>query len=175
MTIKRPSIELIRARKLEIKRRYERKAKVSRRSRGMAAIRIAELLRWIDHTFGAGVELEPSPQAEMLVRIMVHHFMSLPQGARRASEWLHTYCPTMPPRDREYLISEATHCPLKWSADKLAWKIGLRDDLRTELKITTIGAVDVSREERAQRRKARQAELQRALRARRKAARVNTI
>lgn len=171
---KRPSPELIRARKWEIKRRYERKGKVGKRTKPMAAIRLAELARWLDDRAGAD-QLEPSQWSEGIARIFVHHFVTLADGNRRAADWLGTRCPWISTRDREYMITEANHCPLKWSADKLAWKIGLTDAKRSELKITTIGAIDVTREQRAARRKARQAELQRALRAHRKAASVNTI
>lgn len=175
MTIRRPTPELIRARQWEIKRRYSQHLKVGKRTRSMSAIRLAELGRWLDDTFGAGVELEPSDHSAMIARIFVHHFIGLSNGQRRASEWLTRYCSTMIPRDRERLISEADHWPLKWSADKLAWKLRVNDEQRTRLKLTTIGAIDVSREQRAQRRKAKQAELQRTLRAKRKADRVNTI
>lgn len=175
MDFKRPSPELIAARKWEIAKRYERKAKVSRRSRGMAAIRISELLRWLHDTFGAGVELEPSPQTSAIPRIFVHHFMALPDGPRRAAAWLERYCSTMEARDREYLISEAAHCPLRWSADKLAWKIRLTDEQRSRLKIKTIGAIDCPKEQRAKRRKDQRAALMRALRAKRKQERVNNI
>jgi len=141
----------------------------------MAAIRIADLLRWLADVSGGGAELEPSQWSEGIARIFVHHFVVLADGNRRAAEWLATYCPWIETRDREYMITEANHCPLKWSADKLAWKLALTDARRTHLKITTIGAIDVSKEQRAKRRKAKQAELQRALRAKRKADRVNTI
>jgi hypothetical protein len=137
----------------------------------MAAIRIAELVRWLHDIAGAGAELEPSKWAEGIARIFVHHFVVLADGNRRAAQWLAIYCPWISVPDREYMITEANHCPLKWSADKLAWKIRLTDAKRTELKITTIGAIDVSREKRAERRKARQAELHRARRARLKAER----
>lgn len=163
------------ARHREIKRRYEHHAKVGKRTRSMAAIRIAELTRWLHGQHGAGAEIEPSSQAETVARIFVHHFVVLADGNRRAADWLATYCPWIERRDREAMISEANHCPLKWSADKLAWKIGLTDAKRSELKITTIGACDVPKADRAQRRKAKQAELQRILRAKRKAGRVNTI
>lgn len=176
MNIRRPqSPELIRARQWEIKRRYEHHTKVSKRSRSMAAIRIADLLRWLGDVAGQGAELEPSQWSEGIARIFVHHFVVLADGNRRAAQWLDTYCPWISTRDREYMITEANHCPLKWSADKLAWKIRLTDTKRTELKITTIGAIDVSKDQRAARRKAKRAELMRALRAKRKADRVNTI
>lgn len=175
MNIRRPAPELVRARQWEIKRRYAHHTKVSKRSRPMAAIRIAELTRWLDDAIGAGVELEPSAQAETIARIFVHHFVVLADGNRRASSWLLTYCPWISLRDREHMITEANHCPIKWSADKLAWKIRLTDAKRTALKITTIGAIDCNAQQRAERRKAKRAELMKALRARRKADRVNTI
>jgi hypothetical protein len=141
----------------------------------MAAIRISELLRWISDATGAGAELEPSDWSAGIARIFVHHFVVLSDGNRRAAEWLTTYCPWIERRDREHMITEANHCPLKWSADKLAWKIRLTDAKRTELKITTIGAIDVGKDERTARRKRLRAELMRKLRATRKANRVNTI
>lgn len=175
MTFRRPTPELIAARKWEIKRRYEHHLKVSKRSRGMAAIRISELTKWMHERFGAGVELEPSDQAETIIRIFAHHFLCLPHGPRRVSSWFDRYCPWLSLRDREYLISEATHSPLKWSADKLAWKLRISDEQRSRLKLKTIGAFDCNKEQRAQRRKAKQAELQRILRAKRKADCVNSI
>lgn len=172
---RRPSPDLIAARQWEIKRRYANHAKVGKRTRSMAAIRISELTRWLADTIGAGTELEPSQWSEGIARIFVHHFIGLADGNRRAAEWMATYCPWISTRDREYMITEANHCPLKWSADKLAWKIRLTEAKRSELKITTIGAVDCNQDQRKAKRKAKQAELQRALRAKRKADRVNTI
>jgi hypothetical protein len=175
MVNRRPSPELVAARRWEIKRRYAHHAKVGKRTRPMAAIRIAELKRWLGDVIGAGAELEPSQWSEGIARIFVHHFVVLADGNRRAAEWLETYCPWIETRDREYMITEANHCPLKWTADKLAWKISLKDEQRARLKITTIGAVDVSREQRAERRKALRAQLMRKLRERRRQATVNTI
>lgn len=168
MTIRRPPLELVKARKWEIRRRYARGLKVGKRSRPMASIRIAELGRWLADAAGAGAELEPCQWSEGVARVFVHHFVVLSDGNRRAAQWLATYCPWINMPDREYMITEANHCPLKWSADKLAWKLRLTDAKRSELKITTIGAIDVSREQRAARRKAKRAELMRALRAKRK-------
>ena len=173
--INRPPLELVKARQWEIKRRYERHAKVGKRSRIMAAFRIAELTRWLSDVTGEGAELEPSKWAEDTARIFVHHFVVLADGNRRAAAWLATYCPWIETRDREYMITEANHCPIKWSADKLAWKIGLRDAKRTELRITTIGAVDFSKEQRKARDKARRAQAERDRRAAKRATRVPTI
>ena len=175
MAPRRPTPELIAARQWEIKRRYEHHTKVGKRTRSMAAIRLSELLRWLHDAIGAGAELEPCEWSEGIARIFVHHLVVLSDGSRRAADWLATYCPWVAVRDREAMISEANHCPLKWSADKLAWKIRLTDGKRTELKITTIGAIDCNKDQRAAKRKKRRAELMRKLRADRKASRVNTI
>jgi hypothetical protein len=169
MVNRRPTPELIAARLWEIKRRYSRSAKVGKRTKSMAAIRLAELTRWYDDTHGAGVELKPGPDAIRLAEIFAHHLAGLAKAEQRIAEWISFYAPSIPPRERQHLIANAMGKPIHWSADTLAWKIGLKDEQRTRLKITTIGAVDVSREQRAERRKQRRAELMRALRARRKA------
>lgn len=172
---RRPSPSLVAARKWEIKRRYERRAKVGKRTRSMAAIRLAELTRWLHDTQGQGCELEPGRDAIMIAELFAHHLAGLANAERRISQWFAFYAPSIPPQEQERLIANATGKPIHWSADKLAWKIKLTDEQRTRLKITTIGAIDCSAQQRAERRKAKQAELQRALRAKRKAARVNTI
>jgi hypothetical protein len=175
MVIRRPTPELIQARKWEIRRRYEHHARVGKRTRSMAAIRIAELMRWLDDLIGQGVELDPSSATETIARVFVHHFVVLADGNRRAAQWLATYCPWISIADREYMITEANHCPIKWSADNLAWKIRLSDVKRTELKITTIGAINCNKDQRAIRRKQRRAGLMRNLREQRRQARVNSI
>jgi hypothetical protein len=156
----RPSPKKLAALKFEIAKRYKRAAADARkrnRSRGMAAIRLSELTRWLDDAFGKGVELEPGEASYQLVRIFAHHLGGLPDTARRITVWCATYAPWISPRDLERLITEVTDCPLKWTADKLAWKIKLNDATRTRLKIRTIGAIDCNREQREARRKANRA------------------
>jgi hypothetical protein len=63
------------------------------------------------------------------------------------------------------LIDRVTSKPLRWTADTLAWRIGLNDATRTLLKITTIGAIDLNKVQRAERRKQRDAAAHRARRA----------
>lgn len=161
---KRPTPELVAAKRWEIKQRYERHAKVGRRSRGMAAFRLSELSRWLDDEFGAGVELEPCDRSETIIRVFVHHLMSLAQGPRRTSAWFHRYAPWLSLRDQEYLISEATYCPLKWSADKLAWKLRIKDEQRSRLKLKTIGAIDCNKDQRKARDRKRRADREKARR-----------
>ena len=124
----------------------------------MAAIRLAELTRWLHDVTGAGVEIEPSEGSVLIARIFAHHMGALPDMPRRVSAWLDRYAPWLSLASREVLIAEVAAKPLKWSADVLAWKLGLKDEQRSRLKIRTIGAIDCSKEQRAERRKAKRKE-----------------
>jgi hypothetical protein len=171
----RPSPEQIAARKWEIAKRYARKPKVGKRTRSMAAIRLSDLMRWLDDQYGAGVELEASDQSVLIARLFAHHMGALPDAPRRITVWIARYAPWLSPRSVEVLISEVTSCPLKWSADKLAWKIRLNDATRTRLKITTIGAIDCNREQRAAKRAAKSKERSKAYREAKRIERERTI
>lgn len=165
MVNRRPTPELVAALKFEIKQRYSKKAKVGKRTRSMAAIRLSELTRWLDDSHGAGTELQACEHSVTILRIFAHHMGALPDAPRRITKWVSTYASWVSPRDLERLIGEVMTCPLKWSADKLAWKIRLTDAKRTELKIRTIGAIDCNRDQRKARDRIRRAERERQRRA----------
>lgn len=153
----------------EIAKRYAAGGTKTVRGAWFAAIRLAELTRWLEHTFGAGVELEPEDKrSETIIRVFVHHLIVLKDGPRRASDWMRLYCPWLALRSRETLISEASHCTIHFKARTLGWKLKLTDDLRVALAITTISPIDVSDDELQARRKAKRAALMRAARAARK-------
>lgn len=178
MANQRPTPERLAALKLEIEQRYRLQAKEAKkhnRSRGMAAFRLAELTRWLDDAHGKGVELEATTQSYAIVRIFAHHIGALKDAPRRITIWASVYAPWINPRDLERLINEVTHCPLKWSADKLAWKLKLTDAKRTELNIRTIGAIDCSKDQRAERQRTRRAEAERKRRELKRSSRVPHI
>lgn len=161
----RPPASVIAAKKWEIRRRYQRQAgPVTKRGRSMAAIRLSELTRWLNDEHGTGY-LPESDRSVHLVRIMAHHMGALPETPRRITSWLQERAPWITGAERERLISEVVSCPLKWSADKLAWHLGLDYAARQSLKITTIGATDCNREQRAAIRQKRRAENAKAKRA----------
>jgi hypothetical protein len=176
MVTRRPTLEQISARKYEIAKRYRRKAaKVGKRTRSMAAIRLAELTRWLHDAYGQGVELDATESGYALVRVFAHHLGALPDAPRRITKWTDTYAPWIDPKGLEILIGEVVSCPLKYTADTLAWKIGLKDAKRTELKIRTIGAVDCSKDQRKARRKELNTARRRQRRAELKAQSVRSI
>lgn len=141
----------------------------------MAAIRLAELTRWLHDTYGAGVELEPGPEAEKIATIFAHHIAALANPERRIAQWLAFYAPSIPPLEQERLIGNALGKPIHWNADKLAWKLRLTDEQRSRLKIRTIGAIDCNREQRKERDRQRRAEAERKRRAAKRSARVPSI
>ena len=141
----------------------------------MAAIRLAELTRWLHDTHGAGCELEPGRDALMIAEIFAHHIAALANAERRIAQWLAFYAPSIPPLEQEHLIGNALGRPIHWSADKLGWKIKLTEDQRTRLKIRTIGAIGISKEQRKERDRIRRAEAERIRRATKRANRVPSI
>jgi hypothetical protein len=160
--LQRPSPQQVALRKAEIAKRYARKASKSfvKKPRTQAALRLRDMTSYLDDRFGK-MRLPDSDEGLMLVRIMAHHMGHLREGTRRISSWLMQCAPWLPIAEQERLISEVAECPLRWSADKLGWKLKLTDELRTRLGITTIGAIDCSKEQRLARRKARQREYDR--------------
>lgn len=144
-------------REVEVRYREMAKRKAGRASpvRTMAAARISELQRIFDYRYGRAQIVPATDEGFQAARVMVHHIGRLKHGQRRMSDWLLRCAPWMSPRDHERLISEVEECPLKWTADKLAWKLRLTQAEREGLGITTIGAIDLPKAERISRRKAR--------------------
>lgn len=141
----------------EVAQRYREMAKrqakrhPQSKSRTFAALRIRELTVLYEHLWPRGI-----PAGDIgyqAARVMVHHIARLRHADRRMDGWLGYCVPWIDLGDRETIMREAVECRLKWRADKLAWKFGVTDTMRTELKLTTIGAIDVSKAERLKRRK----------------------
>jgi len=145
----RPSPELIKARKREIARRYARKAKHAHIPVTFAAIRVSELTRLFAHRY-SGLELPDSDDGVQMVRIMAHHLGRLRDAPRRISQWCMRYAPWLDLQSVEILVNEATEHPLKWKADKAAWKLRVTAAERDACRLRTIGAIDQTKEQRAQ-------------------------
>lgn len=158
----RPSPEQVAIRKAEIAKRYARKASKSfnAKPRTRAALRLADMTRYLDDRFGK-MRIPESDEGLMLVRIMAHHMGHLKDSTRRISSWLLQCAPWLPISEQERLITEVCECPLRWTADKLGWKLKLTDATRSRLHITTIGAIDCNKEQRSARRSEKKREYDR--------------
>lgn len=146
----RPSPEQIAVARREIAKRYSHKAKLKspKRSRSLAAWRVAELTRLFDHRYGK-VLLPATEEGELCARVMVHHLGGLQDAASRIRSWFQTCTPWLGLASRERLIRDATERRIHWKADKLAWKLKVTAAEREALNLRTIGAIDQSREQRA--------------------------
>lgn len=155
----RPTPEQIKQRKREIAKRYARPASkaFNKKPRTTAALRLADLTKLLDDRFSKMYVPETDEGLEC-VRIVAHHLGALTDAPRRITSWICTCAQWLPLTERERLISEVSENRLRWSADKLGWKLRLDDATRARLGITTIGAIDCNKDQRKARRKAKQRE-----------------
>lgn len=138
------------AMRAEIAARYRNggRSTAKRRPLTFAAIRAAEITKLYRARYGR--QLPDTDEGILAARIMAHHLGRLRDATRRISSWLDRWAPWLDLQEGERLIREATECPLKWRADKLAWKLRVTAAERANLGIRTIGAIDQTKEQRKQ-------------------------
>lgn len=156
-----------RAKHREIARRYRARLK---RKAGLASLRLKDLMTLARARYPQGIP--NSPAGRDLVTIVAHHLAALPRNPTQTiPDFITAHAPWFTIAEQEELIVATIASPQRWKADSLAWRLRLTDADRTALKITTIGAIDCTKAQREQRRKAKHAERSRKRRALRKAQR----
>jgi MT-A70 len=163
-----------RARHTEIARRYAWQAQQRRKRRDekpdparlLTLIRMRELERLFERRYG---RLLPDDDAGRDDLIVAAHHIALLRGdvIKHIVDWARAWAPWMPSAEAERLAERVAAEPRKWTADTLAWRLRLSWAERTDLRITTIGAFDMSKAEREVERKRRRREAERAPRAKR--------
>lgn len=152
MQITRPAPEIVEAQKREIAKRYGRRRK-KRSAFQMSAIRIAELNRLFAARYGH--ELPNDEIGRECVTIIANHLILLPgMPQKRLMDWAKERAPWLTMANLEQLLASAASHTQVWKADSLAWRLRLTYADRQALKITTIGAIDCNKAERAKLRKA---------------------
>jgi hypothetical protein len=128
-----------------IKRLYRNEAKQRAKERGepktkpsLKVLRATELERLFTARYGGRLPDDDAGHDDAAV--MAHHLH--PDAIRG---WLRRWAPWMGEREVMALISEAEMLPQTWKADPLAKRLGLTIAERTELEITTIGAIDFTK------------------------------
>jgi hypothetical protein len=150
-----------RAQHREIAQEYERKR---RKKRGPKTYRrICELEIIFADRYGAVLPDDDAGADDAL--IMAHHLAHLNSPEQRIREFLQRWAPWYTKGGIEWLIAKVLRKPLKWTADKLAQRVGLDYATRTRLGITTIGAIDCKKATREKRRRQKDAARHKALRA----------
>lgn len=149
MDIIRPSPEIVAAKKRAIAARYRDKAKrAGKQPVTFAAVRVAELSRLFERRYGRQ-GLPDADESVTAIRVMADHLGRLRDATRRIGQWLDRFAPWLDLASRERVIRDATERPLKYRADKLAWKLQVTAAERAGLGLRTIGAIDQTKAERA--------------------------
>lgn len=132
-------------------------ARAHRRKRGARAggsivgIRIRELETLFADRYGTALPHDDAGRDDLAVLLhhAAHYAEPLPRMRALADRW----APWLDGGALDDLIADITARPLRWRADKLAARVGLDDATRTRLRIRTIGATDITAEQRATRRR----------------------
>ncbi|WP_315729129.1 hypothetical protein [Bradyrhizobium sp. SZCCHNS2015] len=124
----------------------------------LAPLRLSELSTIFQDRYGSPLLPEDDSGRDDAF-VMAHHLARLAGDQRRnIALWMRSWAPWMRPTEVEQLIDAVLAKPRRWRADPIGKKINLRDVDRTRLGIKTIGAADVSKQQRAARRKAQKRE-----------------
>jgi hypothetical protein len=137
------------SRHAEIAVRYKR----GKRQQGavvFTALRLKELGRLLHARYGP--ELPDDDAGRDDAFIVANHLAVGRDAEQRIRQWLSLWAPWMASTEIGDIISRTTAKPYRWRADSLGAALGLTEAERQRLAIRTIGAVGVTKEDRARRR-----------------------
>jgi len=145
---------VVRAKHQEIAIRYAWDARVKKRRRRpgvLMRVRLRELERLFAHRWGNTLPDDDAGRDDLLVA--AHHIaQAYGNPTEHIPAWVREWAPWLSDSACAALVAKVEANPLKWTADKLAWRVRLTDAERTALKITTIGAIDCGKVARQERR-----------------------
>ncbi|MCK1480473.1 hypothetical protein IVB27_38515 [Bradyrhizobium sp. 197] len=123
-----------------------------------STLRCNDLERFYRDRYGALLPDDDAGRADAL--IMLHHiyFRQAVDRPWLMNEWLNRCAPFIVGEEREAMIAAVFRRPMKYRADRLAQELGLTFARRQRLGITTIGAIDVTAEQRKERQKMKDTE-----------------
>lgn len=139
--------------------------------RSILAIRVAELERILTDRYGPTLPDDDAGAEDAF--LMANHLAQCSGNPEnRMRDWFTRRCPWLGISQQTVLIAKIVDRPLNWRADTIARRLNLTEADRERLRITTIGAVDMTKENRALVRKQRKRD---AAEARRRATGIPTI
>jgi hypothetical protein len=131
-------------------KRAPRLARV-RKKFSFAGLRCNELNRIFRDRYGWNIPNDDGGRDD--IEIMLHHMARRDPDAIAMRKWIKAYAEWMADDEATALVARIIAKPLRFRADTLAKRLNLTEADRTRLGIRTIGAVDMTKEERAQRHK----------------------
>jgi hypothetical protein len=129
----------------EIARRYKSK-QADKPPISIAALRIAELRRLFLDRYGRTLPDDDAGRDDVMV--MAHHLARRHTDPERIHNWIELNAPWMAADESGEIVRQVVARPFKWRADKLAARLRLTEADRRRLRIRTIGAVDMTKQER---------------------------
>lgn len=164
----RPSLELVQARKAEIRQRYRRRSSKAHTAPQIAALRLADLAKLFHARYGHVLPDDDAGRDDL--QIALAHLATLSRARHRMVQYCALWAPWLTMQQASTMMAEAFSAQQTWTADQLAWRLRLTMADRTTLGITTIGAVDYGKTARTRLRKAKAQAREKARRMRLKAA-----
>lgn len=152
---KRPAPDVLRSRLAEVAKRYrKRKKRRSTTAPQLASIRVSEFNRLARSRHGA--QLPNDPEARRLIEVVAHHLAHLSGHLQsRLHGWISERAPWLTTAETNAILTQVVTAPRTWKADTLAWHLAVTYAERTALNLTTIGARDYTKIDRAIRRRTR--------------------
>src|SRR5262249_39930647 len=123
----------VRAKRREVARHYER----AQRKRGTNNLinhkRLRDLVRFFHHRYGQ-LELPDDDSGRADLAVALDHIVRRPDAALVLGKWVRSWAPWITDSELETMRDAAGRT---WTATDLGTHLGLTDDERTSLKITT--------------------------------------
>jgi hypothetical protein len=137
--------------------RVEERKKKRGRFRGPAIVtlRMAELFRLFVHRYGSA-PLPDDDAGRDDLKLLFQVLSTTGDAPRRMVDVARTWAPWVLPDERTALVDEITAHPRRFKADTIAARLGITDEIRTLLKLRTIGAIDKPAEQRTAERREQQ-------------------
>jgi hypothetical protein len=136
-------------------RRYRRNKKRGRAPNSVVGLRMRDLETFFNDRYGPALPDDDAGRDELFIAANTLCWYA-DDPAPRIRAWAAQRAPWMREHDLDDMIDRIIARPLRWTADKLAQRLGLTDADRARLAISTIGSIDVSREQRLARRQEQQ-------------------
>jgi hypothetical protein len=148
---------------IEIENRARLRDRRARRTFGLPAGRTRDLTRFFAFTYSDALPDDDGGREDFL--ILAHHVARLNgDPARNIIGHADRWCPWMDADEIAATVRRVLARPYRWTADILGERLGLLDEVRTRLAIRTIGAIDVPKAAREQRREQRKVQAKKAKR-----------
>lgn len=135
-------------------RRQERADTRKRRRRfstpAIVTFRMAELYLVFNHPlFYGGAPLPDDDDGRDSIKLVFQVLSTTNNAAHRMVDVARTWAPWLPADELAALVADVVAHPRRFKADTIAARLGITADIRAQLKLRTIGAIDVTAEQRA--------------------------